>query len=423
VVRYLVPLVMLLAGCQTEPAAAIRRIRIAAPGPLGKVAPDADDGYAVFAADVVYESLLRFGRDGSLKPGLIKTFKRLDSRRMQLEIPTDVSFSDGSKFGAPDVVAALAKSGLRVTEQQQHVLVESTSEFLPLDLRLVESAVARKVPSGSIGTGPFVVVEEDPSHILLRRRVPAKGKFDEVLLTSYPSGRDAFAHTLNGGADLLPIVDPRTLEFFAGVPSLKLLSSPAIHSFLVSFNSKRLDAATRRELTASISSERVSGAAFGLSACVPSRDQHGDAAETLKAGVPLKVLAIIGQERAALAVRRELGLRGGEIEILDTTAFVERVKQGDFDLVLLDVLIPTPAMAQLNWHTGSRLNFGYSNALVDAALDKGDLQGAAKELELDPPATFICKKERIAVVDSRIKNAQLGPFGLLETLPDWEVTP
>jgi len=416
-------MLVLLAGCQTEPAAAIRRIRIAAPGPLGKVAPDGGDGYAVFAADVVYESLLRFGRDGSLQPGLIKTFKRLDSRRMQLEIPTDVSFSDGSKFGAPDVVAALAKSGLRVTEQQQNVLVESTSDLLPLDLRLVESTVARKVPSRSIGTGPFFVVEEDPAHILLRRRARAKGKFDEVLLTSYASGRDAFAHTLKGDADLLPIVDPRTLEFFEGVLRLKLLHTPAIHSSLVTFNSRRLESATRRELVSVISPERVSGAAFGEAACVSPQPDPNQPLGRLSVGAPLRVLGTIGREREALAVRRELGLRGGEIEILDTTAFVERVKQGDFDLVLLDVLIPTPAMAQLNWHTGSRLNFGYSNALVDAALDKGDLQGAAKELELDPPATFICKKERIAVVDSRIKNAQLGPFGLLETLPDWEVTP
>ena len=80
-------------------------------------------------------------------------------------------------------------------------------------------------------------------------------------------------------------------------------------------------------------------------------------------------------------------------------------------------------MAVTNFHTGSPLNFGYSNPRVDAALEAGDLQAATKALEKDPPVDFICREERIAVVDARIKNAQLGPFGLLETLPEWEVSP
>jgi hypothetical protein len=43
------------------------------------------------------------------------------------------------------------------------------------------------------------------------------------------------------------------------------------------------------------------------------------------------------------------------------------------------------------------------------------------ELQDDPPVAFICTPERLAVVDSRIKNPQVGPYGYLETLPDWEV--
>ena len=39
----------------------------------------------------------------------------------------------------------------------------------------------------------------------------------------------------------------------------------------------------------------------------------------------------------------------------------------------------------------------------------------------DPPVAFICSPVRIALIDSRVKNPQIGPWDYLETLPDWEV--
>ena len=40
-----------------------------------------------------------------------------------------------------------------------------------------------------------------------------------------------------------------------------------------------------------------------------------------------------------------------------------------------------------------------------------------------PPVVLLCTPERIMVVDTRVKNPRIGPYGLLETLPDWEVQP
>ncbi len=48
---------------------------------------------------------------------------------------------------------------------------------------------------------------------------------------------------------------------------------------------------------------------------------------------------------------------------------------------------------------------------------------AMDELRRDPPLVLVCRRERIVAVDSRIKNATLGTWGILETLPDWEVSP
>ena len=65
---------------------------------------------------------------------------------------------------------------------------------------------------------------------------------------------------------------------------------------------------------------------------------------------------------------------------------------------------------------------GYSNPALDSAIDAGDWAAAEAALHDDPPAAFICTRDQLAVVDARIRNPKLGPYDLLETLPDWEVT-
>ena len=74
--------------------------------------------------------------------------------------------------------------------------------------------------------------------------------------------------------------------------------------------------------------------------------------------------------------------------------------------------------------TGAEENWGgYSNPQFDEAFRAGDLVRAQAELDADPPAAFICDLERVAIVDARIKNATLGDYDLLDTLPEWEVAP
>jgi hypothetical protein len=76
----------------------------------------------------------------------------------------------------------------------------------------------------------------------------------------------------------------------------------------------------------------------------------------------------------------------------------------------------------LLWHSKTAFSARrYSNPRVDAALDAGDWARAQEELAEDPPVAFICLPERLAIVDARVRNARIGPYGFLETLPDWEV--
>ena len=99
------------------------------------------------------------------------------------------------------------------------------------------------------------------------------------------------------------------------------------------------------------------------------------------------------------------------------------VKGQDFDLLVVRPLVWPPSSAALLWASDSPHNqLGYRNAKVDAALKAGDWARALQALHEDPPVAFICTPERLAVVDSRVKNPQVGPYSYLETLPDWEVS-
>jgi len=121
-------------------------------------------------------------------------------------------------------------------------------------------------------------------------------------------------------------------------------------------------------------------------------------------------------------VARALGPHGGEIRNVSVTEGLGLLKSQDFDLMVLRPLVWPPSAAALVWGSNSPHNFsGYRNLNVDAALKAGDWARAMQELREDPPVVFICTPERLAVVDSRVKNPQVGPYGYLETLPDWEV--
>src|SRR5207253_11341580 len=114
--------------------------------------------------------------------------------------------------------------------------------------------------------------------------------------------------------------------------------------------------------------------------------------------------------------------RAGHVRFVSAPDTFRLLKSQDFDLLLLRPLVWPPSSAALVWASDSRFNaLGYRNPKVDAALKTGDWARALQALREDPPVAFICTPERLAVVDSRVKNPELGPYGLLETLPDWEV--
>ena len=397
------------------------RLRIALVGPLGALAPDAQPSTSGYAQEWVFEPLLRTAADGSAIPGLASRFQFSNPSRIVVEIREGAKFSDGSAVTAEDIRQSLRESALEVREQAHGILIESPAGA-PVEPILRHDPIFKRVGEQYFGSGPFQVVAFDPERLLLRRRVPAPGKIAEVLLLGYPTSRDPFAHTLAGDADLLIVDDPKKLEFFEGVARLRVIRGHGANAIAVAMGAHRFDRAARSAIAAALPVANVSRLVFG-NECPPFPVNAG-----ATSGVPSRSLevAVFREDfplvHTALALTRALGSHGGEIRFVSVPEAFRLLKSQDFDLLLLRPLVWPPSSAALVWASDSPHNaYGYRNPKVDAALKAGDWARAVQGLRDDPPVAFVCTPERLAVVDSRIKNPQVGPYGYLETLPDWEI--
>ena len=419
--RVLLAVVAAALACRPSRDRGEFRLRIALVGPLKAPIPDGEPSATIYAQEWVFEPLLRTAYDGSAISGLASRFHFLNPARVVVQLRQGAGFSDGSAVTAEDVRRSLRSSGLEVREQTGGLLIESLSGAA-IEPMLRHDAIYKRVGDTYLGTGPFRVVSLDAERVLLRRVVPVPGKITEVLLLGFRTARDRFAHTLAGDADLLIVDDPKKLEFFQGVTRLRVIRGHGANAIAVAMGVNRLDRAARGAIAASLPVANISRLVFG-DECPPF-----PARAATKASLPTRPLdvAVFQQdlplEHTALAVTRALGRHGGDIRFISVPDALRLVKSQDFDLLLLRPLVWPPSSAALVWASDSPFNpLGYRNPKVDAALKAGDWARALQALQDDPPVVFICTPERLAVVDSRVKNPQVGPYGYLETLPDWEV--
>jgi len=413
----------LVASCSRPPEASAFRLRIAVSGHLAPLDPHPQDSYSAFAQEWVYEPLVRLEADGSMKPALAVRLERIDSKSVRVWIRPETRFSDGSPVAAGDVVESVRSFNLDAWEKDGAVVIQSDA-VLP-ETVLTRTLIYKRVPAAILGTGPYHVVEQDSSHILLRRTTRQPDHVDEVVVRSFPTPREAFLRTLLGDADAYPLVDPRQVEFFEGIPRFRVLRAPNVSGIAIALSPKRFDRDMRLALLAALHGPELARMA-DPGGCSPM--QWGPASpRSLPPGRPLTIGCVSSAasqlDRMALAIQRALGPRGGEIEELSYAEQSRQLLTGDFDLLLEFPLVwPQTQMAML-WHTNSwLLPHSYSNPAVDAAIDSGDWAAALRDLQDDPPVDYICVPDRLAIVDARIKNARIGPFGFFETLPDWEIT-
>jgi hypothetical protein len=398
------------------------RLRIALVGPLTAPVPGGEPSASTYATGWVFETLLRAAADGSPVSGLAGEFRFLTPAQMVMRIRRGATFSDGTPVGPEDVRQSLREAGIDVREQGSDLLVESPSGA-PIEPLLRYEPIFKRNAGRYLGTGPFQVVSMAPERIVLGRRIPAPGKITEVILLGFPTARDPFARTLAGDADLLIVTDPKQLEFFQGIRRLRVVRGRGVTAISVAMGLRRLNRSERRQIAAALPVARMSQLVFG-DECPPFHPTATDSNHaSLARSLEVAVLAEDPQlEHMALAVARALGPRAKGIRAVAIRDIFDLLRSQDFDLMMTRPQVWPPSSAALLWASDAPHNeLGYRNPKVDAALREGDWARALQELRDDPPVAFICTPERLALVDSRIKNAQVDGQDYLETLPDWEV--
>ncbi len=419
---------LLAAACTRSAAQGEFVLRVAVVGPLAPIHPLLDTTSTTLAHDLVFEQILTPDEQGVLTSRVAQRWERIDGQRYRVQLDPGRCFSDGSPVRAEDVIASLAARKLQAAVRGEWIEVDSSSSGLPVEAALLYTLVFKQTPQGFLGTGPFRLVEQTEARIALERVKRVRGRVSRVELVSFPTLRDLFIGVLGGKANAAFALDARQLYMLEDLPALKPVRSVSPHAVTVVFNTARLDAETRRRLRAGLPIDAL--------AHVFNRDNRdGDepvhrswawpSEQNLPPSRRLEILVphfTQGLYAVALGVRRSLGKRGGEVVHLDIDGLRAREQAGDFDIAIRPILAWPEAVKALSWHSRGFFNWPhYSNPRVDAAFARGDFAAAAAELEADPPFVEVCRRERFGVVDARIKNPRLGWWGVLDTLPEWEI--
>jgi MarR-like DNA-binding transcriptional regulator SgrR of sgrS sRNA len=419
---------LLCLACESRQERRHLAIRVATVGALDPLVPGSDQrSFSALAQDWVFQPLLGVTDDGELAPKLASRFERIDGGHYRVQLPPGASFSDGSPVRDEDVITSLASAdegGLSVARRGEWLEIGARRPGAHVGVLLARVAVARKTAAGWIGTGPFAVVEQTPRRLLLRRMLPRPGHIDTVELKAFDSESDAFSRTLAGEAEILTNVPARMVEFFDGVPNLRIVRGRSPYAVGAVFNTRRLDRATRLALAVDLP---LSGAAElaereGCPSIVPPNAARQ---APLPSGPPLRLIANVQDhtaQRLGLALRRWLGTRSSAFDVLEVSSILRERDRAD--LLLTRFLLQPRSNLAVHFQSNSPDNLmGYSNDEVDRAFDAGDIDRAEKAMAADPPVVYLCRPERIAVVDARFKNARLGPYGFFESLPEWEASP
>ncbi len=414
--------IVLLGSCARHVPSAAVTLRIAGVGPLENLGPQLNSGYSMLVKGLVFPLMLEPRTEGGWRSQVVQEWARLGPRVYRLKLDPSIRFSDGSPVRPDDAIASLAAFGIRGTEREGWIEIEPVSDDAPIDTLLLHVVLFKESPEGILGTGAFAVVIQDPERIVLRRMKSVAGRIGQVELASYASHREAFAGALRGEADALLLLDRGEVELLDGVARFQLVRGPSLHSIAAVFNAQLLSRTERKALADSVDVGEI-GQANGGDCDLegpPQLVRSKPWAAPLELGAMGADPAVV---RISLALRRSLGARGPTVEI-DDRQLGSLMAAGSLDIAVMPMQVWPDAATGLMFHTGaSRNRFGYSNPALDEALDSGDYIRAQRELAEDPPAIFICRRLRNAAIDVRVKNPKLGPYDLLQSLPDWEVNP
>jgi peptide/nickel transport system substrate-binding protein len=427
-----------------------------------------EEAQDVYVEKLSAEPLLVLDRHGRVVTQLASGWQwRADRRALTVQLRPGVQFHDGTPVTAPAVAAILRKNVPDDTSQGFHYL---TSIEAPNDLTLtfhlsrpdaflveaITGALIVDEDHPNVRTGPFRILskqsqiqaEKNPAYY---RGMPG---IDRVEVTFFDTQRAVFAAMMRGAVDMVPEVNPESVEFIEGASQFVRL--PSVQPFYIPlvFNLRNpilKQVEVRRALVQAIDREEIvrqamrgharvadddpiwpSYWAYNISTKRYAYDPAAARARLEAAGFPVRPSTSPDRmssrfrlncifynkdfqfERIAVLLQRQLEEVGVDLVVtpVDGLTLQTRAKSGDFDSYLYQVSSGKSSEGVHRfWHSlGSRQSTGYTGA--DAALDQlrnsfvdGDVRVAMANLRQrfyeDVPAAFLAWPDKTRAIDVR----------------------
>ena len=449
-----------------------------------------DLGVRQLAEALSVETLAQWSIDGRVVPRLAERWTwEEDGRRLRITLRPDVTFHDGTRATA-SVMAQILRDAVgtrlyrmlypsfgevtAVTSEGDLDLLLDLSEpdvFLLEDLEFPLSLHGK-----SIGTGPYRVVKEEPSELVLERfdrYYRGSPQIGQVTIRPFSTLRTAWTSLLRGEVDMVTDVPPDAVEFVNN-EDVQVLRYERTYQYIMAYNSRTApfnNPTVRRALNSAIDRNALVKRVLndrGTPSTGPIWPKHwaydanagayghdvGITSSLLdSAGYPVK--AVPGRpamrfrfvclipsnfsviERMALEVQRQLYNAGIDMqfEVVPPEQFDARVREGRFEAMLIDLISgPTLQRSYQFWRSGKRhkgLNvFGYENEETEQAFqllkrttNEAAMRSATARLQramfLDPPALFLAWNERSRVVRRNFQIVQEEGRDPLQMLWRW----
>ncbi len=216
------------------------------------------DEAAVFYK-TIYEPLVSYNeRTHKFVPRLAKSWKQVDNKAIEFDLRDDVTFSNGDKFSADDVVATvnyLRDPNVRMRFKDRYEWVAQVEKLGPYKVRItakspfateletiayrfyildgkVLAGLANKADYGRVApvtTGPYKVVSLDQTKMVLERNDnyydktgPIQAHMKHIIVTNMPDRQTQVAEFLTGNIDLIRNVSADMARDLAQTPNARV---------------------------------------------------------------------------------------------------------------------------------------------------------------------------------------------------------
>jgi peptide/nickel transport system substrate-binding protein len=441
----------------------------------------------VYTSILSAEPLLVLDWHGRAVPRLASTWHWLDGGRgLSVVLRPGVQFHDGSPVTAPAVAAILRlqsdQEGFRYltsieTSSDERTLIFHLSRPDSFLVDAIAGAPIVDKDHPQIRTGPFKIISREPVLLAEKNANYYRGTpgIDRVEMTFFNTQRAVFAAMMRGAVDMVPEVNPESVEFLEGAAQFKAFPSIQPYYFPLVFNVRHpilKNVEVRRAIVQAIDREEIVRQAmrgharsaddpvwpehwaYNIAAKRYAYDPAAARARLDSAGFPVRPSTSPDRmasrfrinclfynkdfqfERIAVLLQRQLEEVGIDLVVTpaDEVTLQTRAGTGDFDSYVF-AMNSGKSFDRIYqfWHSaGGMQSTGYRGA--DAALDElrhsyldGDVRIAMANLRQrfyeDVPAAFLVWTEKTRAVDSRFDIGDKQDPDVLANLWQFHVGP